>query len=1362
MIDIKDISGKVLKSVLETSDCRINEELMSLCFISLSWDDDNDMTLPEGSYIERNGEKYQLLEPYNPSFISENAFRYTPVFYDRIALWSKKPCFLVTDSGEETDWSMTAYPGQFMDVIIRALSKYVGETYTYSVDASIAQSTMEYITFQNTSIFDGLTKIANAWDTEWWVSGNVIHLSKCQYGTAVTLTVGDNVGIPSVTKNKEGYFTRFYAFGGTRNITQDYNDSGFTNGLVNKRLTLDPTDYPGGYIDIKPNLQQAEIFVKTLIFDEIYPSSILTISNVRAELKDLLDESGNKIQVAEDAEGNPVYQQYSIWYFKIPGFTLDNSTYDKEDNPDGMLLPGLALSVSFESGQLNGRDFELTYHGDTQEYEINFIKEGTLIVPGTVSLIPADGDKIILYNIKMPDEYMSSAQDDLAEALLSEIEKYKQDRDSYTFPSVSDKFEEDGLDMSVGQAVTFVHGDKSLPSRVLKVEKQLDFPIEQTITVGEEKIKGNTQEIKEEVIDANQNIDVVKTLADLNKAITDGYGRVQQLIIQSMSQYKGMWVLNQNGHPDDPSYWTVETDYTAISRGDIVAKSVEEEIEDAELPKAGYGITNFGLTAIKQGGGLMIDSNNLVYVDPAYAGGGGIDIEQLEEYLTGNNYLQKNDPVSSLLMTGYSKYSTNSAIVATDTALTAISKLERKFDYYVTLDTTQTITGSKTFAQDIVGQRDIICKSTSEAIADAELPIASSTQLGLIKVGSGFEITADGTLNNTGGGGLTEVYWTDIKNPPTTLAGYGIKASDVLTTLKTVDGSGSGLDADLLDGQHERAFALAYNSGHVTLESRPFRGLGYAYEADGWPYTGPMIAFGVSNSYSKYIMGRYNDNTIYLASNNNGVLSSWREFAFTDSNVASASKLSPGCKIWGQTFTGEKDITGSLLDVDSITSRSNNFILRVENDQQILASNSLNNTLLNARKGGSLYLGYQSTDSIYFHGGQSSENTTGSRLGHWSIDGLCIGGASHGAKLHVIGDGLFTGDVIARSTSTAISDAELPIASANTLGLIKVGSGLKITNGVLSVTASGGGSNVYWGSPTDDMVPLYVDDSYYELSRKKHKHAVSTNGTGNAVTSISFNKDTGGMILSKGSTFSLNGHTHSQYLTSHQTIYKLTIQKNGTTVGTYTPNSANKTINITVDDATADPFNGGTITNALYINIPRGGATRAFKMRYGTGKYFIINNGGTPALMANNADSYNSNANVTFDTSKVSAVGFTYTGTSDMRLKDKIGDITGVLDKLSGIEAFFFRYKADPNDIHIGVSAQEVIKVFPEVVPLIGDYYQLRYTDFLTAVSVNGIKELYALQKQTTNEIDVLKQRIALLEAENQNLWNIINEKEAA
>lgn len=151
MIDIKDISGKILKSVIETADCKKYEELMSLCYISLSWDDENNIQLPAGSYIEYNGEKYRLIEPYDPSFKDESTFQYTPKFYDKIALWSKKPLFLVTDTGEETDWSMTAYPGQFMEAVVRALSKYTGETFTYSVDASIAQSTMEYISFQNKS-----------------------------------------------------------------------------------------------------------------------------------------------------------------------------------------------------------------------------------------------------------------------------------------------------------------------------------------------------------------------------------------------------------------------------------------------------------------------------------------------------------------------------------------------------------------------------------------------------------------------------------------------------------------------------------------------------------------------------------------------------------------------------------------------------------------------------------------------------------------------------------------------------------------------------------------------------------------------------------------------------------------------------------------------------------------------------------------------------------------------------------------------------------------------------------------------------------------------------------------------------------
>ena len=49
---------------------------------------------------------------------------------------------------------------------------------------------------------------------------------------------------------------------------------------------------------------------------------------------------------------------------------------------------------------------------------------------------------------------------------------------------------------------------------------------------------------------------------------------------------------------------------------------------------------------------------------------------------------------------------------------------------------------------------------------------------------------------------------SDTNNPHNVTAAQ-IGASDILTELKTVDGAGSGLDADLLDGQHASDFAAA-------------------------------------------------------------------------------------------------------------------------------------------------------------------------------------------------------------------------------------------------------------------------------------------------------------------------------------------------------------------------------------------------------------------------------------------------------------------------------------------------------------------------------------------------------------------------
>lgn len=77
-----------------------------------------------------------------------------------------------------------------------------------------------------------------------------------------------------------------------------------------------------------------------------------------------------------------------------------------------------------------------------------------------------------------------------------------------------------------------------------------------------------------------------------------------------------------------------------------------------------------------------------------------------------------------------------------------------------------------------------------------------------------------------------------------------------------------------------------------------------------------------------------------------------------------------------------------------------------------------------------------------------------------------------------------------------------------------------------------------------------------------------------------------------------------------------------------------------------------------------------------------------------------------------------------------MGNITGVLEKIRRIDVFKYTMKADKtNELQIGVSAQDVLPSFPEVVRLItpdneSPYYAVDYQTLTTIVAINGLKEL--------------------------------------
>lgn len=501
MINIYDISGNILLSVPETEGCEHVAELMNSDYVKLSFVLATGSVLPQGAYVIHKDVIYRLYEPYKPERNNEVEYKYEPKFHSKVMGWIYKPFFFLQTSGgavvkRESDWTLTGTVTDFLNRVVASIADETGESYSYDYDLALIGS--KTIQFQASSIIDGLNAIAEAWESEWWVLGSTVRLSRCAHSTAIALTVGVNIGVPTITRSSDGYYTRFYAFGSARNIPQDYTSGTSTNHVVQKRLTLPVSTCPNGYKDIRAGLTPIEINSKVLIFDEIYPKSSLSISSIRYETRYRYDADGNRIQIGTDPGGDPIYETYRVYFFQIAGFTFDITS----------IIEGKTLALHFESGNLAGWDFDLAYHSENSEFEIILDESTGYILPNEI-LAPSVDDLIVLFNVLMPSEYTASAEAELEEALDVEIEKLTSDVDSYEVNSYPVAFQSSGISLTVGRNVNFTSGSTILATRVLAITEKLDEPYTVRIRIGEKVTKRVTKKLQEEIIDVNKAVEAI-------------------------------------------------------------------------------------------------------------------------------------------------------------------------------------------------------------------------------------------------------------------------------------------------------------------------------------------------------------------------------------------------------------------------------------------------------------------------------------------------------------------------------------------------------------------------------------------------------------------------------------------------------------------------------------------------------------------------------------------------------------------------------------------------------------------------------------------------------------------------------------
>jgi hypothetical protein len=174
-------------------------------------------------------------------------------------------------------------------------------------------------------------------------------------------------------------------------------------------------------------------------------------------------------------------------------------------------------------------------------------------------------------------------------------------------------------------------------------------------------------------------------------------------------------------------------------------------------------------------------------------------------------------------------------------------------------------------------------------------------------------------------------------------------------------------------------------------------------------------------------------------------------------------------------------------------------------------------------------------------------------------------------------------------------------------------------------------------------------------------------------------------------------------------------------------------------DASGSTYNGGGARTISYNSV--GAPSTSGANASGTWSINVTGSAGS-ATTASTANALNTGNAYTIAgltcNGAITATGNITAYYSDDRLKTRIGNITGALDKVRSLDAFYYEANQTAQELgyeavrEVGVSAQQVQAVLPEIVapaPVDAQYLTVRY-ERLVPLLIAAIKELEAQVKE--------------------------------
>ena len=509
MIEIKDISGKTRFSTPISKGAKGKFTLMKEDYIILPFSVSSPIPFKIGDYVDLAGaldealggklaKIYEITDLQKPTYnTSTGGYDYELRLDAYYWKWKNKVFkYTPEHAGSEASWSLTAALDVQLGVFLRNLKAlgytYKGTDFTFSIDDSVENKAVA-MTYDNMNLLDALFSMAgeDKWNCDCWITDNVIHFGRNEFGDAVKIERGVEASAITRSESQGTYATRIYAFGSTKNIPTNYrptDEQTVVNGVVQKRLML-PSDTP--YIDAYEGMSQEEAIEDVVVFDDVYPRRVGTLSDVHTRTEEVENEGGTKETVT--------YYRYK-----------DTGLEFKEE----YIIEGQELKIRFQSGKLNGMEFGVIFnptpkdetHGE-QLWEIVRNEDYGRPLPDDM-MYPANGDEYVLsgFDIQLvSDQYIPEAEQELKEKAQKYADKVKKDDGTYPTTLISTWVHEDPISriFEFGQRINLVddtYFENGRISRVLGWEMNLDIPWDSPVyTIGESMPYSRIGEIEDKV-----------------------------------------------------------------------------------------------------------------------------------------------------------------------------------------------------------------------------------------------------------------------------------------------------------------------------------------------------------------------------------------------------------------------------------------------------------------------------------------------------------------------------------------------------------------------------------------------------------------------------------------------------------------------------------------------------------------------------------------------------------------------------------------------------------------------------------------------------------------------------------------------